>query len=78
MLDYFVATVLFVPGSLLTPGAGFVFANVFGLGTGVLLIAMSVFFGASSGANAAFLLGQFLLRDWVVFTSLCGTCVHYY
>jgi uncharacterized membrane protein YdjX (TVP38/TMEM64 family) len=66
MLVYFVATILFVPGSLLTLGAGFVFANVFGLGTGVLLGAMSVFFGASSGAIAAFLLGRFLLRDWVV------------
>jgi cation transport ATPase len=55
MLVYFVAT---VPGSILTLGAGFVFAHVFGLGTGVLLGAMSVFFGASSGAIAAFFVGS--------------------
>ena len=65
MAVYFVATVLFIPGSVLTLGAGFVFANAFGLGTGVLLGAISVFFGASSGAIAAFFLGRFLLRDWV-------------
>ena len=65
MAVYFVATVLFVPGSVLTLGAGFVFANAFGLGTGVLLGTISVFFGASAGAIASFLLGRFLLRDWV-------------
>lgn len=62
---YFVATVLFVPGSILTLGAGFVFANAFGLGAGMLLGTLSVFFGASAGAIAAFLLGRFLLRGWV-------------
>ena len=62
---YFVATILFIPGSVLTLGAGFVFANAFGLGTGVLLGAVAVFFGASAGAVAAFLLGRFLLRDRV-------------
>eukprot|EP00934_Nitzschia_sp_Nitz4_P000565 Nitzschia sp. Nitz4//scaffold11_size288233//244348//245244//NITZ4_000813-RA/size288233-processed-gene-0.185-mRNA-1//1//CDS//3329534191//565//frame0 len=62
---YFAATVLFVPGSILTLGAGFVFANAFGLGVGVLLGTLSVFVGASAGAVAAFLLGRFLLRDWV-------------
>lgn len=62
---YFIATVFFIPGSILTLGAGFVFANAFGLGTGVLLGTLTVFFGASSGAIVAFLLGRFLLRDWV-------------
>mmetsp|Transcript_60527 Transcript_60527/g.91290 ORF Transcript_60527/g.91290 Transcript_60527/m.91290 type:complete len:311 (-) Transcript_60527:69-1001(-) len=62
---YFGATVLFVPGSILTLGAGFVFANSFGLATGVVLGVLSVFVGASAGAIAAFLLGRFLLRDWV-------------
>jgi uncharacterized membrane protein YdjX (TVP38/TMEM64 family) len=65
MIVYFVATVLFVPGSILTLGAGFVFANAFGLGPGLLLGTLAVFFGASSGAIVAFLLGRFLLRDWV-------------
>mmetsp|Transcript_13363 Transcript_13363/g.25365 ORF Transcript_13363/g.25365 Transcript_13363/m.25365 type:complete len:281 (-) Transcript_13363:94-936(-) len=62
---YFVATIIFIPGSILTLGAGFVFASAFGLGPGVLLGSLAVFFGASSGATAAFLLGRFLLRDWV-------------
>lgn len=62
---YFVATVFFIPGSILTLGAGFVFANAFGLGLGVALGTLAVFVGASTGACAAFLLGRYLLRDWV-------------
>lgn len=62
---YFVATVFFVPGSILTLGAGFVFANAFGLGAGVVLGSLAVFVGASAGALASFVLGRFLLRDWV-------------
>lgn len=62
---YLIATVLFVPGSILTLGSGFVFANAFGLGWGVLLATVAVFVGASTGSVAAFLLGRYLLRDWV-------------
>jgi len=62
---YFIATVLFIPGSILTLGSGFIFANVFGLGFGVLLASLAVFIGASAGAIVAFLLGRYLLRDWV-------------
>eukprot|EP00586_Coscinodiscus_wailesii_P022613 CAMPEP_0172520674 /NCGR_PEP_ID=MMETSP1066-20121228/292140_1 /TAXON_ID=671091 /ORGANISM="Coscinodiscus wailesii, Strain CCMP2513" /LENGTH=291 /DNA_ID=CAMNT_0013303471 /DNA_START=37 /DNA_END=912 /DNA_ORIENTATION=+ len=62
---YFVATVLFIPGSILTLGGGFVFSNAFGLGLGVLMATVAVFVGASLGATAAFLLGRYLLRDWV-------------
>lgn len=65
MIVYFFATILFVPGSVLTLGAGFVFANAFGLGWGIFLGTLSVFFGASGGAIVAFLLGRFLLRSWV-------------
>jgi uncharacterized membrane protein YdjX (TVP38/TMEM64 family) len=65
MLVYVVATVFFIPGAILTLGAGFVFANAFGLKVGVLLATVSVFFGASAGAIAAFLIGRYLLRDWV-------------
>uniref|UniRef100_A0A7S1DCG4 VTT domain-containing protein n=1 Tax=Cyclophora tenuis TaxID=216820 RepID=A0A7S1DCG4_CYCTE len=65
MIVYFVATILFVPGSILTLGSGFVFANAFGLGPGVLIGSLSVFFGASSGAIVSFLLGRYLLREWV-------------
>merc|ERR1711982_123486 len=62
---YFIATVLFIPGSILTLGSGFIFANVFGLGYGVILATVAVFIGASAGAIVAFLLGRYLLRDWV-------------
>jgi uncharacterized membrane protein YdjX (TVP38/TMEM64 family) len=59
------ATVLFIPGSILTLGAGFVFAAAFGLGGGIILGTLSVFIGASLGAIASFLLGRYLLRDFV-------------
>jgi len=62
---YFLATVLFVPGSILTLGAGFVFSKAFGLGPGVLLATLCVFVGATSGDIASFLLGRYLLRERV-------------
>jgi len=57
MLIYIVATVAFIPGSILTLGAGVVF--------GVLLGSLYVFIGATLGAIAAFLVGRYLARDWV-------------
>lgn len=57
---------IFFPGSVLSLGAGFVFANAFGLGWGVLLATVAVFCGAVAGDLTAFLLGRYLLRDWVV------------
>jgi hypothetical protein len=62
---YFVATLTFLPGSILALGSGFVFANAFGLGFGVILATVAVFFGASAGAIVALLGGRYLLRDWV-------------
>jgi uncharacterized membrane protein YdjX (TVP38/TMEM64 family) len=62
---YFVATVLWIPGSILTLGAGFVFSSAFGLGGGVVLGTCSVFVGASLGATASFLLARYLLRESV-------------
>ncbi|MGA7938232.1 MAG: TVP38/TMEM64 family protein [Kovacikia sp.] len=54
---YVVATVAFLPGSILTLGAGIVF--------GVLLGAVYVFIGATLGAIAAFLVGRYLARGWI-------------
>lgn len=54
---YVLATIAFIPGSLLTLGAG----AVYGLGLGTLLVSVSSVLGAS----AAFLLARFLLRNWV-------------
>src|SRR5438105_10495926 len=52
---YVVATVLFIPGSVLTLGAG----AVFGVGLGSVCVSIS----ATLGATAAFLVGRYLARD---------------
>jgi uncharacterized membrane protein YdjX (TVP38/TMEM64 family) len=54
---YIIATLAFLPALLLTLGAGL----IFGVGWGSLY----VFIGATLGAIAAFLVGRYLLRDWV-------------
>jgi uncharacterized membrane protein YdjX (TVP38/TMEM64 family) len=54
---YALATVAFVPGSLLTLAAG----AIFGLVRGTAL----VFVAATLGASAAFLLSRYLARGWV-------------
>jgi uncharacterized membrane protein YdjX (TVP38/TMEM64 family) len=54
---YALATVLLVPGSLLTLGAGLLFGPVWG--------ALYVWLGATLGSTIAFLLGRYALRDWV-------------
>jgi uncharacterized membrane protein YdjX (TVP38/TMEM64 family) len=54
---YVVATVLFVPGSVLTLGAGAVF--------GVALGSVCVSISATLGATAAFLVGRYLARDTI-------------
>jgi uncharacterized membrane protein YdjX (TVP38/TMEM64 family) len=56
-LGYVAATVLFVPGSLLTLGAGL----VWGVGWGTVIVSLA----STVGATAAFLVGRFLARDWV-------------
>ena len=57
ILLYIIATIAFLPGSILTLGAGVVF--------GVVLGAVYVFIGATIGAAAAFLVGRYVARDWV-------------
>jgi len=54
---YIVAAVAFLPGSILTLGAGVLF--------GVLLGSIYVFIGATLGAIAAFLVGRYLARGWI-------------
>lgn len=54
---YIIATIAFLPGSILTLGAGV----VFGVGLGTVY----VFMGAMIGATAAFLVGRYLARSWV-------------
>ncbi|WP_088892814.1 TVP38/TMEM64 family protein [Leptolyngbya ohadii] len=57
VLVYSLATVAFVPGSLLTLGAGAVFGLLWG--------SVWVFLGATIGATLAFLIGRYGVRGWV-------------
>jgi uncharacterized membrane protein YdjX (TVP38/TMEM64 family) len=54
---YMVACVFFVPGSLLTLGAG----AIYGVVTGSVLVSVS----STLGATAAFLVGRYVARGWV-------------
>lgn len=54
---YVLACTAFLPGSVLTLGAG----AAFGLWKGFILVSI----GSTVGASAAFLIGRYLLRDWV-------------
>ncbi|KAL7502150.1 hypothetical protein ACHAWX_000473 [Stephanocyclus meneghinianus] len=62
---YILATVAFLPGSILTVGSGFVYGKAFGLGYGVVIASGVAFVGACGGAIISFLLGRYLLREWV-------------
>ncbi len=55
---YIVATVCFLPGSILTLGAGV----VYGVAQGAILVSLS----ATLGATAAFFVGRYVARGWVV------------
>jgi uncharacterized membrane protein YdjX (TVP38/TMEM64 family) len=54
---YVLACVCFIPGSILTLGAG----ALFGVIKGVIMVSIS----ATLGATAAFLVGRYLAREWV-------------
>jgi uncharacterized membrane protein YdjX (TVP38/TMEM64 family) len=57
IIIYIVATVAFLPGSVLTLGAGVLF--------GVIKGSVYVFIGATLGATLAFLVGRYLARGWI-------------
>ena len=57
IIIYIIAAVAFLPGSILTLGAGV----VFGVGLGSIY----VFIGATIGATLAFLVGRYFARGWV-------------
>jgi len=56
-LLYIVACVFFIPGSILTLGAG----AIYGVVTGSILVSIS----STLGATAAFLVGRYAARGWV-------------
>ena len=57
IIIYIVACILFIPGTILTLGAGV----IFGVVKGSVIVSIS----ATLGATAAFLVGRYLARDWV-------------
>ena len=57
VMIYIIGCVLFIPGSLLTIGAGM----IFGLFVGTITVSI----GSTLGAGAAFALARTVLRDWV-------------
>ena len=57
MLLYSIATILFIPGSLLTLGGGAIYGVIWG--------SIYVFIAATCGAIAAFLIGRYLAQTWV-------------
>ena len=54
---YIPATIFFLPGSLLTLAAGFLF--------GVFRGALTASVASTAGAAAAFVVGRFIARDWI-------------
>ena len=63
-LIYIVATLIFVPGSLLTLGAGVALqAALENTGLAILVGTIGVWIGAWIGSNLAMLLGRYLFRD---------------
>lgn len=57
VLIYILATIFFLPGSILTLGAGF----VYGLIKGFVIVSIA----STLGATGAFLVGRYLARGWV-------------
>ena len=57
MAIYVIATVAFLPGSILTLSGGAIF--------GLFLGSIYVFVGATIGATLAFLVGRYLARGWI-------------
>ena len=57
IIFYNLATVFFIPGSLITLGSGFIFGAFWGT--------IYVSIGSILGATFAFLIGRYLARDWI-------------
>lgn len=57
IIIYIMATVLLIPGTILTLGAGF----VFGVVKGSILVSIA----STLGATASFLIGRYFVRGWV-------------
>ena len=63
MLAYIVATIAFIPGTILTLGAGWAFQQAYNsTWVAVAVGSLSVWIGAEIGSCIAFLLGKFVFR----------------
>ena len=64
---YALATILFIPGSILTIGAGAAFTSALdnSVGWGLLIGTLVVFVGAMLGSIIQFYLGRYVLQSWV-------------
>lgn len=70
IIIYIIATILFIPGSILTIGTGYAFHQALqqksnGIFIAVLCSSVAVFIGATLGSIICFLMGRYLFRDHV-------------
>ena len=63
IVAYIFATILFLPGLVLTLGSGFALNQAYGnIFIALPIASLSVFLGAEIGATCAFLLGRYIVR----------------
>jgi uncharacterized membrane protein YdjX (TVP38/TMEM64 family) len=62
---YAIGAILFLPGLILTLGAGYIFSVLYGLALGIAIGTCVVFIGATIGAIAAMLIGRYALRSFI-------------
>lgn len=65
MALFVVGTLIFIPPALLTLGAGYIYAQIYGWGPGVLAASMICFLGSSVGAILAYARSQYMMRDLI-------------
>ena len=70
-LIYIICVVFFIPGSILTIGAGLAFKQAYGTTWKAMIVGfLSVWIGASVGATIAMLLGRFVFKEFVTKLSM--------
>eukprot|EP00978_Attheya_sp_CCMP212_P045434 scaffold346640_cov49-Attheya_sp.AAC.1 len=62
---FILCCLLFIPPSILTVGAGYVFASAFGNASGIVIATSVCFIGATIGALLAFFRARYMMRDLI-------------
>lgn len=62
---FVVGTLIFIPPALMTLAAGYIYAQIYGWGPGVLAASMICFLGSSVGAVLAYIRAQYMARDLI-------------